>query len=124
MLPPIPPPGASSTRLVLSISSDSSSSGTTSSISFSTTGGAAGGGGAAALVAAGAAGALLDFETLGASRSRKTRLDVFRFPDLWRSSSPDAGGGALGALTRAEEPRLFGSLPYIFRCSVSISRRL
>src|SRR5204863_465014 len=83
-----------------------------------------GGGGWGVGVGAGGAAAFPPFGALGASRSRKTRLEVLRFPDFERSSCPPAGGAVLGGATFAEEPRLPGSAPYIFRCSESISRKL
>ena len=135
-MPPVfppPTPGASSMRLVVSISSDSSGSGWTSSISRSSAGaggGAKGGAGSGGAGAAAAAGALAPFGWRGSSRSRKTRLDVLRFPDLLTSSPPSGRGGGLGgavvggvARPPAAAARLPGSVPYIFRCSDSISRR-
>src|SRR3989454_1893016 len=47
----------------------------------------------------------------GASTSRNTRLDVFRFPDFDTSSC--GGGGAAGAGARGRR----SAAPYIWRCS-------
>src|SRR6266699_1910987 len=126
--PPFPsPPGTStsSARLVDSISSELSGSGVTDSTrlcaSVSTSGSGSGSGkGAGRGGDAGAGGAARPPRAPGgASTSRNTRPDVFRFPDFARSSS-GAWGGAAGAAARLDGRR--SASPYIWRCSSSIPR--
>src|ERR1700752_2163785 len=89
-------------------------------MSFSATGG----GGGSGAGGAGGGGALAPLAPGGASKSRNTRLDVFRFPDFETSSrSSPLGLGGGGGVTRDDDARFPGSPPYILSCSVSISRR-
>src|SRR5438093_10041488 len=88
---PSPPGGStSSARLVDSISSDVSGSGVTASTRPCASGASSGSGSGGRN--GGATG--FPFGPGGASTSRKTRLDVFRFPDFDTSSC--GGGGAAG----------------------------
>jgi len=118
------PPGTatSSARFVDSISSEVSGSGVTDSTRFcatvSTSGSRSGAGGWGEGAGGGGAGGL-PLAPGGASTSRNTRLDVFRFPDFARSSS-DSWGGAAGAVARPGGRR--SASPYILRCSSSIPR--